>query len=101
MLLFTTKLPNYFIFMLGCVFALVVNFPDPKEQEARLAAHAPKAISLVATVLAAGVMVGILNNTGMIVAMAEFIINILPPHWPSICISSSPSWALHRSGRLS
>ena len=72
------KLPNYFIFMLGCVFALVVNFPDPKEQEARLAAHAPKAISLVATVLAAGVMVGILNNTGMIVAMAEFIINILP-----------------------
>ena len=49
-LLFTTKLPNYFIFMLGCVFALVVNFPDPKEQEARLAAH----------------------------AMAEFIINILP-----------------------
>lgn len=59
-LLFTTKLPNYFIFMLGCVFALVVNFPDPKEQEARLAAHAPKAISLVATVLAAGVMVGIL-----------------------------------------
>lgn len=77
-LLFTTKLPNYFIFMLGCVFALVVNFPDPKEQEARLAAHAPKAISLVATVLAAGVMVGILNNTGMIVAMAEFIINILP-----------------------
>lgn len=52
-LLFTTKLPNYFIFMLGCVFALVVNFPDPKEQEARLAAHAPKAISLVATVLPA------------------------------------------------
>ena len=77
-LLFTTKLPNYFIFMLGCVLALVVNFPNPKDQEAMLAAHAPKAISLVATVLAAGVMVGVLNNTGMIVAMAEFIINILP-----------------------
>ena len=30
------------------------------------------------TGFAAGVMVGILNNTGMIVAMAEFIINILP-----------------------
>lgn len=77
-LLFTTKLPNYFIFMVGCVLALVVNFPNPKDQEAMLAAHAPKAISLVATVLAAGVMVGVLNNTGMIVAMAEFIINILP-----------------------
>ncbi len=77
-LLFTTKLPNYFIFMLGCVFALVVNYPDPKDQEARLAAHAPKTISLVATVLAAGVMVGVLNNTGMIEAMAEMIISILP-----------------------
>lgn len=77
-LLFTTKLPNYFIFMLGCVLALVVNYPNTKDQEARLQAHAPKVISLVATVLAAGVMVGVLNNTGMIVAMAEAIIHILP-----------------------
>ena len=43
---------------------------DCRIVEAMLAAHAPKAISLVATVLAAGVMVGVLNNTGMIVAMA-------------------------------
>lgn len=64
--------------MLGCVLALVVNYPNIKDQEARLQAHAPKVISLVATVLAAGVMVGVLNNTGMIVAMAEAIIHILP-----------------------
>ena len=77
-LLFKTSLPNYSIFMMGCVLALAVNYPNPKDQEARLAAHAPKVISLVATVLSAGVMVGVLNNTGMIVAMAELIIHILP-----------------------
>lgn len=77
-LLFTTDLPNYFVFMLGCVLALLINYPDTKLQEQRLQAHAPKVISLVATVLAAGVMVGVLNNTGMIVAMAEAIIHILP-----------------------
>lgn len=77
-LLFKTSLPNYFIFMLGCVLALAVNYPNVKDQEARLQAHAPKLISLVATVLSAGVMVGVLNNTGMIVAMAQLIINVLP-----------------------
>lgn len=76
--LFTTDLPNYFVFMMGCVLALVVNYPNPRDQEARFAAHAPKTISLAGTVLCAGVMVGVLNNTGMIVAMAELIINILP-----------------------
>ena len=77
-LLFCTKLPNYFAFMLGDVFALAVNYPSIKDQEERLKAHAPNVISLVATVLTAGVMVGVLNNTGMIVAMANTIIRILP-----------------------
>jgi CitMHS family citrate-Mg2+:H+ or citrate-Ca2+:H+ symporter len=77
-LLFTTKLPNYFVFMVGDVLALSVNYPNVKDQEDRLKAHAPAVISLVATVLCAGVMVGVLNNTGMIVAMANAIIAALP-----------------------
>ncbi len=77
-LLFKTSLPNYVVFMIGDVLALVVNYPDAKDQEARLQAHAPKVISLVATVLCAGVMVGIFNNTGMITAMAQMVIDILP-----------------------
>jgi len=77
-LLFKTSLPNYAIFMIGCILALIVNYPNPKDQEARISAHAPKTISLVATVLSAGVMVGVLNNTGMIIAMANLIIKLLP-----------------------
>ena len=77
-LLFMTSLPNYVVFMIGDVFALIVNYPNVKDQEGRLAAHAPKVISLVATVLCAGVLVGIFNNTGMITAMAKMIIDIPP-----------------------
>ena len=77
-LLFLTKLPNYFVFMVGDVLALMVNYPNTKDQEDLLKAHSPAVISLVATVLTAGVMVGVLNNTGMIVAMAEAIIHALP-----------------------
>lgn len=77
-LLLGTGLPNYVVFMIGCVAALMVNFPNIKEQEERLYAHAPKVVVLVATVLSAGVLVGVLNNSGMIVSMANMIIHILP-----------------------
>lgn len=77
-LLLATDIPNYVVFMIGCVLALSVNFPDIKEQENRIYAHAPKVVMLVATVLSAGVLVGVLNNSGMIVGMAEMIIKILP-----------------------
>ena len=77
-LLLATNIPNYVCFMIGCVLALAVNFPDIREQENRIYAHAPKVVMLVATVLSAGVLVGVLNNSGMIVNMAKIIIGILP-----------------------
>lgn len=77
-LLLTTNIPNYVTFMIGCVAALLVNFPNIKDQESRINAHAPKVVMLVATVLSAGVLVGVLNNSGMIVSMAGIIIRALP-----------------------
>ncbi|MCJ8343860.1 MAG: citrate:H+ symporter, partial [Cetobacterium sp.] len=35
--------PTYFVFMLGCSIALIVNYPSPKGQKARIKAHAPAA----------------------------------------------------------
>ena len=77
-LLFTTDLPNYFIFMCGCVFVLMVNYPDAKQQKELINEHAADSLISVATVLSAGVLVGVLNNSGMITAMANMIINFLP-----------------------
>lgn len=77
-LLFTTDLPNYFIFMCGCVLTLVVNYPNVQLQKERINVHAEDSLMSVATVLSAGVLVGVLNNSGMIVAMADMIIDFLP-----------------------
>jgi len=50
--------PTYFVFMFGCSVALFVNYPDVKDQKARIKAHAPAALDVAAVMLAAGVLVG-------------------------------------------
>lgn len=71
-------LPSYYIFMLGTVFAMVINFPNLKEQNNQIKKHAASALSIVATIMAAGVMVGIMEGTGMLDAMAQTLIGIIP-----------------------
>lgn len=71
-------IPSYVVFMLALSLALIVNFPSLKSQDARIKAHAPSALIISATMLAAGAMVGIISETGMLEAMAGSIINIIP-----------------------
>lgn len=77
-LLLLDILPSYFVFMIGLCIGLAVNFRSLKEQDARIKAHAPAALTISATMLAAGVMVGIMNGTGMLEAMAGSMLNIIP-----------------------
>lgn len=71
-------LPSYYVFMLGTVIAMIINFPNLKDQNAQIKKHAASALSIVATIMAAGVMVGIMEGTGMLDAMANTLINIIP-----------------------
>ena len=71
-------LPSYYVFMLGTVLAMVINFPNLKDQNEQIKKHAASALTIVATIMAAGVMVGIMEGTGMLDAMAETIIGIIP-----------------------
>lgn len=71
-------LPSYYVFMLGTVIAMIINFPNLKDQNAQIKKHAASALSIVATIMAAGVMVGIMEGTGMLEAMANTLINIIP-----------------------
>lgn len=71
-------LPSYYVFMIGTVLAMVINFPNLKEQNDQIKKNAASALSIVATIMAAGVMVGIMEGTGMLDAMADTIINIIP-----------------------
>lgn len=71
-------LQSYYIFMIGLSLALAINYPNLKDQNEKIKEHAASALSISATILSAGVMVGIMDGTGMIEAMAITLTNIIP-----------------------
>jgi CitMHS family citrate-Mg2+:H+ or citrate-Ca2+:H+ symporter len=66
------------ILMVGVGIALVLNFSRVAEQSDQLKAHAASVVSVVALVFAASVLTGVLNGTGMVDAMATWIVDIIP-----------------------
>lgn len=78
-LLVLDVLPLPFVFMIGTALALVINFPRLKQQSAEIVAHAPSIVGVVSMVLAAGVLVGVLDGTGMVAAMADWVVDVVPP----------------------
>ncbi|KUM37215.1 CitMHS family transporter [Arthrobacter sp. EPSL27] len=71
-------IPLPFVFMVGSAIALLVNFPKVKDQAAQLIAHAPSIVAVVSMVMAAAVLTGVLNGTGMVKAMSEWLVAIIP-----------------------
>jgi CitMHS family citrate-Mg2+:H+ or citrate-Ca2+:H+ symporter len=71
-------IPLPFVFMVGSAIALLVNFPKVKDQSAQLIAHAPSIVAVVSMVMAAAVLTGVLNGTGMVKAMSEWLVAIIP-----------------------
>lgn len=70
--------PLAYVFMVGAAIALIVNFRKLKSQADEIVAHAPSIVGVVSMVLAAGVLVGVLNGTGMVDAMATWITTAIP-----------------------
>jgi len=77
-LLVADLVPLPFVFMVGSAIALLVNFPKLKDQSAQLIAHAPSIVAVVSMVMAAAVLTGVLNGTGMVKAMSEWLVAIIP-----------------------
>ena len=77
-LLVEGSVPSAIIFMLGTVITLLVNYPNPKDQKARIDSNASEANQVVMTVFGAGIFMGILNATGMSDAIATSLIAIIP-----------------------
>jgi citrate-Mg2+:H+ or citrate-Ca2+:H+ symporter, CitMHS family len=71
-------MPSGYVFMIGFAIALVVNDRTAPAQMGRLQAHAPNALSMGAIILSAGSLLGILNGTGMLRAMAADLVGMLP-----------------------
>ncbi|STZ63499.1 Citrate transporter [Moraxella lacunata] len=77
-LLFSGKLPPGYVFMIATSVILLVNYRSPKEQLARINAHAGGAIVMASIILAAGTFLGILKGSGMLDSIAHDLVKVLP-----------------------
>jgi len=68
------------MFMIGTALVLTINYADPAAQRARIDAHATAALTMAATLLAAGAFTGIMKESGMLTAMAHAAVGAVPPH---------------------
>ncbi|SNY94407.1 citrate-Mg2+:H+ or citrate-Ca2+:H+ symporter, CitMHS family [Cohaesibacter sp. ES.047] len=79
----TGILPAAISFMLGTVFALLINYPRPEAQKTRIDAHAKAALMMASILFAAGAFTGIMRETGMLKAMAETAAGFVSPEFAS------------------
>lgn len=72
------KVPSYYIFMVGCVIALLVNYPGAKLQNQIIKSHSGPALMMASTILAAGVFLGVLEDTEIMNHMANVLAAFIP-----------------------
>lgn len=72
------KVPSYYIFMIGCAAALFVNYPGAKLQNKIIKSHAAPALMMASTILAAGVFLGVLEESEIMVHMANVLAAFIP-----------------------
>lgn len=81
-------LPLAPLFMIAFAVALIINYPNLKEQKDRLQEHSGNVLAVVSLVFAAGIFTGILSGTGMVDAMANGLVAVIPesfgPYLPVI-----------------
>jgi len=70
--------PPEMCFIVAAIMALLINYPGLKAQTGRFDAHAKGAMLMASTLLAAGVLLGVLEGSGMIDAMAHSAAQIIP-----------------------
>ena len=83
--LITSLLPIPVLFMIAFAIALMVNYPNVKEQQKRISEHAGNALNVVSMVFAAGIFTGILSGTKwwMRWRILSFPSSLMP--WARIC----------------
>ena len=71
-------LPLLVVFIVATAIALTVNFPRVKEQQEAITRHSSSIVSVVAMVFAAAVLIGVFQGTGMVEAMAHWLLDVIP-----------------------
>jgi len=71
-------LPLPIVFMVAFAIAVLINYPRPDDQMEQIRSQSVGMITVVTIIFAAGIFTGILSGTGMITAMANALVNIIP-----------------------
>lgn len=72
------EVPSLMLFMVGTCIALLVNYPNLKDQSARIGANGGDAVQVVILVFGAGVFMGLFQGSGMADALAQSLVAIIP-----------------------
>ncbi|SDI25837.1 CitMHS family transporter [Propionivibrio dicarboxylicus] len=71
-------LPLATLFMIAYAIALIVNFPQPKQQLERITAQGSAIVLVCSMIFAAGIFTGILTGTDMIKEMSKVLVTLIP-----------------------
>lgn len=77
-LLVFSGLPSYFPFMIGVSLGFILNYPNLKHQQAILKEASSAAMMMATVLLAAGVLIGVFDKSGIMKLMAQLILEIMP-----------------------
>lgn len=66
------------LFIIAFCIGLVVNFPQLSEQKKLIGKYADSVLAVSTLIFAAGIFVGIMSGTGMIEAIAQHLISVIP-----------------------
>lgn len=92
---FVPKISSPLIFAVGLAIAIVANYGNLSDQRQIIEKYGSSAVQVIIMVLAAGVLLGVLQGTGMSTAMGQWLSGIMPDavgsHWPLVtAILSAP-----------
>ena len=72
------KVPSYYVFMVGCVIALFINYPGAKKQNQIIKSHSGTALMMASTILSAGVFLGVMEQSDIMMNMANVLAGLIP-----------------------
>ena len=94
-------IPGPLVFAIGTCIALLCNYHNPKLEQKVIEYNAEGIINVVVMIFGAGVLMGMLSESGMASEMANALISIIPESWGKfftfiIAVVSGPAvWILN------
>ena len=76
--MFLTSVKTYVLFMVFSCVALLINYHSQQEQSQIVRKHSATMLAPAILFLGIGVMVGVLNGTGMVTAMVDAVLSVIP-----------------------